>query len=409
MRVGVDIGPLLPPFTGVANYEYYLLEALTQDAPDLHLDGFYVGGWTKVDRAYLAAAGALAGKSSAANGDHGASPALSRAAGLKRMLKPLARRTGLFHRAHQMLRRLRFESSVTSRRLDLFHAFNFRMPGVCAIPYISTIYDLSFVRYPQTHMDVHLRFLEPLGRELNNAAAIHTISEFTAREIVDVFGANRSKIFVIRPGVGAIYREAPRDLDATLAKYRLHRHCYALTVSTLEPRKNLKTLIEAYARLSADERLLLPLCVAGPKGWGDIALPPHAAALEREGCLRFLGYVPDNELRDLYHGTRVMLYPSIYEGFGMPVIEALACGAPAVASNVASLPEAVGSVADLIEPLDLDGWSMALRRSLDNHGALSEDRRHARMRHAQSFTWEAAANATLQMYEANVNSVRSAP
>jgi glycosyltransferase involved in cell wall biosynthesis len=229
---------------------------------------------------------------------------------------------------------------------------------------------------------------------------IQTISEFTASEISAIFGVGRSRVVVPYPAAAPIFSWPQRGASAgILASFGLQCGCYALTVATLEPRKNLRTLVAAFSRLPAAVRMQMPLCVVGAAGWGDLALPAPTRALEREGSLRFLGYVPDAQLRGLYAGARVMLYPSFYEGFGMPVIEAMACGAPVVASAGSSLPEAVGKFGRLVEPLDVEAWSAELLRAAASDGEwCDEGARSARRAHALSFTWQGAAQGTLQMY-----------
>jgi len=257
---------------------------------------------------------------------------------------------------------------------------------------------LSFIRYPDAHPRARLRALEPLARELTAAPVVHTISQFSAAEITRVFGVERSRIVVTYPGVAPAFRAQAGPCQATLRRFGLTSAAYALTVATLEPRKNLRTLVSAYSRLAAAERARMPLCIVGARGWGDIALPAQARELERERSLRFLGYVRDAELRDLYAGARVLLYPSLYEGFGMPVIEAMACGAPVVASATSSLPEAVGSWGRLVQPLDVDAWTSEMRRAAAGADAPDEEAARKRRAHALSFTWQRAAKETLRMY-----------
>lgn len=176
-----------------------------------------------------------------------------------------------------------------------------------------------------------------------------------------------------------------------------------MTVATLEPRKNLRTLIDSFARLPAKLRGQMPLCVVGGHGWGNLELPTQSRELQSDGSLRFLGYAPDAQLRDLYAGARIVLYPSLYEGFGMPVIEAMACGTPVSASATSSLPEAVGKFGRLIHPLDVDAWTAELYRAAIDIDDRNERTKAARRAHALSFTWQRAASQTIQMYQTIAN------
>ncbi|MBN9324941.1 MAG: glycosyltransferase, partial [Delftia acidovorans] len=144
------------------------------------------------------------------------------------------------------------------------------------------------------------------------------------------------------------------------------------------------------------ERERLPLVVSGAPGWGGVRLEDHA--LVRSGAVRLAGYVSDGELAALYRGARVMLYPSLYEGYGMPVIEALATGAPVVASDAASMPEALAGHGRLVSPHDVAGWTAALREALADDGPVDEAWRAARIAHATAWEWRDAAERVLAMY-----------
>lgn len=297
---------------------------------------------------------------------------------------------------HGAARRIAFQWGSDLDRFRLFHAFNYCPPGPAEIPIIPVVYDLSVFRYPETHPAARVRGMDQLARYIAAAPMVHTISEFTASEITEVFSVERSRIIVTYPGVAPIFRIQADASPENLGHFGLRSGGYALTVATLEPRKNLRTLVLAFSHLPADVRLKMPLCVVGGHGWGHIALPAESRQLQLDGSLRFLGYASDAQLRDLYAGARIMLYPSLYEGFGMPVIEAMACGAPVAASATSSLPEAVGKMGRLINPLDVDAWTEELlRAATDVH---YHDDHTARRAYALSFTWRRAAKETIQMY-----------
>jgi len=295
-------------------------------------------------------------------------------------------------------RRITFEWGSDLGRFNLFHAFNYCPPAPAKIPIIPIIYDLSVLRYPETHPAARVRAMEQLGRYVAAAPMVHTISEFTASEITDVFGVERSRIIATYPGVAPIFRFQRDASPEILGHFGLISGGYALTVATLEPRKNLRTLVAAFSRLPTNVRRKMPLCIVGGHGWGHIELPAESSQLQLDGSLRFLGYASDAQLRDLYAGTRIMLYPSLYEGFGMPVIEAMACGAPVAASATSSLPEAVGKMGRLIDPLDVDAWTAELLRAATDTNYHDDDTSAARRAYALSFTWRRAAKETIKMY-----------
>jgi alpha-1,3-rhamnosyl/mannosyltransferase len=300
------------------------------------------------------------------------------------------------HAAAAALRGAAYARSVGARRLDAFHAFMYRAPASGAgVPVIPVVYDLSHIRHPEFHPPARVRWMAGVAEACRSAPAVHTISEFTAGEIVDEFGVERSRIHVVPPAVSAVFRDPARAEDGALRRLGLAEGAFALTVSTLEPRKNLATLLDAHGRLPATQQTRLPLVVVGAAGWGDVRLADHP--LVRAGTVRLAGYVTDAELAGLYRAARIMLYPSIYEGYGMPVIEALACGAPVVASDAASMPEALGGAGRLVAPHDVDGWTAVLQAAADHPGLPPG---WPRPDHAPPWTWHDAALRTRALYAA---------
>jgi alpha-1,3-rhamnosyl/mannosyltransferase len=303
------------------------------------------------------------------------------------------------HAAVAGLRGAAYVRSVETRRLDAFHAFMYRAPGLLpTIPVIPVVYDLSHVRHPEFHPASRVRWMEPVADACRIAPAVHTISEFTAGEIAREFGVERARIHVVPPAVSEVFRGPALADDGARRRLGLPPGGYALTVSTLEPRKNLATLLDAHGRLTPAERARLPLVVVGTSGWGDVRLTDHP--LVRAGTVRLAGYVTDAELAGLYRAARVMLYPSIYEGYGMPVIEALATGAPVVASDAASMPEALGGAGRLVAPNDIDGWTAIFREAAAGPACDTEADRAARVARATAWTWHDAALATRALYDA---------
>ncbi|MEA5440940.1 glycosyltransferase family 1 protein [Cyanobium gracile] len=287
-----------------------------------------------------------------------------------------------------------------ARGLSLFHAFQYVAPRQGVLPTIPVVYDLSFLRHPAWHPVSRLLALLPLAEQCRVAPVVHTISAFSAAEIQSLLGVDRRRIHIIPPGVGSAFLAEGPPHPTTLPAFDLRSDSFFLAVGTLEPRKNLCTLIQAYARLPPSLRRRWPLCVAGPGGWGDMALPPEAAGLIECGMLRFLGYLSVRDLRDLYCAARVVLYPSVYEGFGMPVIEAMACGAPVVCSDAAAIPEAGGSLATYVSPLDVEAWTRALVEVIDSTTSLDQNQRERRRAHALGFRWSLGAERAVGLYQA---------
>ncbi len=397
LRVGVDVTPLRPPYTGVGNYALGLLDALLPVADGVTFQGFRRLHWVDVDAAFLAACKAAAAKT-------GPSPEAGRArtSRIRSALgaaERIVRRPRITHAAAAALRGAVFARSLAGRRIDLFHAFVYRAPVRHArVPVLPLVYDLSHVRHPEFHPASRVRWMQAVEEECRRAPMIHVISEFTAREVETFFGVRRDLIHVVPPAVGDVFRDPAAWEGGVLHRLGLAPGGYALTVSTLEPRKNLATLLDAHGRLDAAARARLPLVVVGGSGWGGVDLGDHP--LVRSGAVRLAGYVTDAELAALYGGARAMLYPSIYEGYGMPVIEALATGTYVVASDAASMPEALGGQGGLVAPMDVDGWTAAMRRALDDDTLQEPVLREARIAHVRAWTWHDAALRVRAMYAA---------
>jgi glycosyltransferase involved in cell wall biosynthesis len=399
MRIAIDIAPLKNPFTGVANFELFLLDALFHEEPSLAIHGFGAFNWTVINRRFLHQCAASAQKMLEGDLSFPSSHEQADTGALGSALWNNVRTLNGAQYLLKVARRITFKCGSVLGGFSLFHAFNYCPPEPTEIPVIPIVYDLSVLRYPETHPTARVRGMEQLARYIAAAPIVHTISEFTASEITEVFGVERSRIVVTYPGVAPIFRFQRDPSPEILGHFGLILGGYALTVATLEPRKNLRTLVAAFSRLPADLRLKMPLCVVGGRGWGDIALPAESRQLQLDGSLRFLGYASDTQLRDLYAGARIMLYPSLYEGFGMPVIEAMACGTPVAASATSSLPEAVGKMGRLIDPLDVDAWTAELVRAATDMNSRDDHACAARRAFALSFTWRRAAKETIQMYQ----------
>ncbi len=289
-----------------------------------------------------------------------------------------------------------FHAACRRERVDLYHEPNF-LPLPADVPTIATFADLSLL-HPEWH-PAHR--VEHFQRGLRHALAqcIHllAISEFVRREIIDTLGLPPQRVTRTYMGV----RPGLRPLPAERVRRKLVRlglsPGYLLYVGTIEPRKNLQTLLQAYCALPAAVRGRHPLVLAGGWGWGvaDVAAYLHDEA--RHKGVHHLGYVADAALPVLYNGARALVYPSWYEGFGLPPVEMLACGGAVLASTAGAIAETVGGSAHLIDPGDVGGWHDALRRICTDDGWRNELSRGATAA-AASFTWERCAADTLSAY-----------
>jgi len=235
-------------------------------------------------------------------------------------------------------------------------------------PALTTVHDLSWLSFPEAHPVERVRFLDRhLPKTLARANLVLTDSDFIAAEIAERFGIARAKIRAIPLGVDANYRPRTRaEIAPVLAKHGLADSAYLLVVATLEPRKNLARLVRAYAALAPSLRARHPLVIAGARGWLSGELEKAIAPLEAKGEARRLGYVGEDELPAIYAGAHAFAFPSLYEGFGLPVLEAMASGVPVLTSKAASMPEVGGDTALLVDPHDESALSDGLARVLDD-------------------------------------------
>jgi glycosyltransferase involved in cell wall biosynthesis len=279
---------------------------------------------------------------------------------------------------------------------SLYHATEHLLPRL-TIPTIMTVHDLIFERYPHHHKLTNRAFLR-VGMPLfvRSATRIIAVSRHTAHDLNTLYDVPAVKMEVIHEGVDAEFQPAtPAEVATLRARYSAGRP-YLLMVGTLEPRKNHRLALAALAQLKAQgypHRLL----VAGGKGWlfGPIIETVTAMGLADDVILT--GYVPDEDLPALYTAADCVLLPSHYEGFGLPLLEAMACGVPVIASNASSLPELAGDAALLIDPDDAGALTAAIRRILDQPEFAATLRARG-LAQARYFTWESAARQTAQLY-----------
>jgi glycosyltransferase involved in cell wall biosynthesis len=256
--------------------------------------------------------------------------------------------------------------SVAARRDDVLHLTSHRGPLVSGTPQVLTIHDLAVFRHPETFnrwtRDYSRLVLPRLARK---AARVIAVSEFTAREAVELLGVNEDRVRVIPHGVSDPFRPHGEAAGGE----------YVIAVGTLEPRKNLPRVVLAAERAGLDVR------VVGPEGWGDIDVAS-------------VGFVPDDELARLYRGAAALVYPSLYEGFGLPVLEAMASGTPVVTSAGGATEELADGAAVLVDPLDVESIAAGIGEAVRRRDELRE----AGLERAGRYTWEATGKATAEVY-----------
>jgi glycosyltransferase involved in cell wall biosynthesis len=291
--------------------------------------------------------------------------------------------------------------------IDLFHATEHLLPKLARARSVFTLHDTAYLRFPEYHLArnrIYLRTMMP--RFLRRADRIIAVSENTRRDALRFYPLDQEKIEVIPEGVEERFRpDVGRDVVSRIRhRYTLPER-FLLSIGTIEPRKNLSTLVEAYAALRP-RHPEVGLVIAGSRGWLYERFFEQLRSLGLEDRVIFTGHVPEDDIPALLNAAEVFAFPSEFEGFGLPPLEAMACGIPVVSSNAASLPEVVGDAGLLLPPRDVGGWVTALGRLLDDR-QLRADLSARGLARARLFSWDTAARRTLEVYRSVMAGTRS--
>lgn len=282
----------------------------------------------------------------------------------------------------------------------LFHATDHLLPRLRSARSVFTLHDLAFVHFPQHFTPrnrVYLRAMVP--RFLERADRVIVVSEHTREDVVAQYGLDPGRVHVVPEGVDPRFRPdpAPSAIDAVRRRYGLPRRMI-LYVGTIQPRKNLTTLVDAFARLRTGHSDV-GLVIAGARGWLYEPFLQRLRDPDLGSSVVLAGRIAEPDLPAVFAAAEIFVYPSLFEGFGLPPLEAMASGIPVVSSDATSLPEVVGDAGVLVPPLDVEGWATALERLLGD----PEERarlRAAGLARAAGFTWDEAARRTADVYAA---------
>jgi glycosyltransferase involved in cell wall biosynthesis len=389
MRVLVNGLAAAGPITGIGHYTTQLLRCLREQADREEIHSF-------PNRWLCQARSLWAHLRSRLERDRGwtlattTNPAMPRKLGWPSRALRTLRSSGQWLLAHNF--------SAASRRggFDLYHEPNY-IPLPSDLPTVATVHDLSVLLHPEWHpADRVAHFERRFRRGLKQCRHFLAISEFARQEIIRTLHLRPDQVtrtyMGIRPGLAPLPQH---EVQQALRRLNLPPR-YLLYVGTIEPRKNLVTLLRAYHALDERMRRDYPLVLVGNWGWnaGEVARLLEA---KNNAETIHLGYVPERYLSALYNGARALVFPSLYEGFGLPPVEMLACGGAVLASTAGAVAETVGQQAHLIEPLDLDGWRQAMQRIIEDDDWWQALRRGA-VEAAKPFTWEQCAADTLRVY-----------
>jgi glycosyltransferase involved in cell wall biosynthesis len=286
-------------------------------------------------------------------------------------------------------------------RVDLFHGLNFKLRGRGRYGSVVTIHDLAAdrLRLPSRKLFGQRRSFLRTKRTALRASCVVTVSEHSAKDIAELYGVPRERIVIVSPAVSSEFYPVrdPGIKTAVRARYGIRRETFVLSGGGTEPRKNIVRLIEAFGRVPR-LREAADLVVVGGMDRGAEAIRDAVRRSRLESAVIFPGHVPLDDLRALYSTCTLFVFPSLYEGFGMPPLEAMACGAPVVCSNASSLPEVVGDAALLVDPTDVDAMAEAMMRVTED-GNLREDLRRRGALRVKAYSWEQSARDLLRVYQ----------
>jgi glycosyltransferase involved in cell wall biosynthesis len=284
-------------------------------------------------------------------------------------------------------------------RIDVLHSPHHTTPLLpCGCRRVVTFHDLTFFLLPERYPPTRRLYFQTMTRlSARVAGAVVVPSEAVRRDVVRILGLPPERVFAIPEAAGPAFH--PQDATAVSAVRRRYglNGPFILSVGSLEPGKNRERLLEAFARLRA-RGLEHMLVVAGQRAWRYEGEGPLAQRLGLAESVRFLGHVPQADLPALYSAAEIFAFPSLYEGFGLPTLEAMACGTPVVASNVSAVPEVVGDAAIQVSPLDVEALADAMERLLRDE-RLRDELRERGLKRAAGFSWEKTARQTAGVYE----------
>lgn len=379
MRVVVNQLVALRQKTGIGHYTAQLLRCLQEQAGEDEIDAFPTGWLARLTQGLVPSGAAAKQKQ----------PRL-------RFRVPRALKETL-RRCSQSALSWCFRHDCARRRYDLYHEPNY-LPLETNRPTLTTIHDLSVLHHPEWHPGdraayFHRRFPNAVKQSLHFLA----VSEFTRQEVIRTLGVSAARVTRVYNGIRPELRPLARtEVAAALQRLKLPQR-YLLYVGTIEPRKNLLMLLRAYCSLPGPLRNQWPLLLVGAWGWNARAIAEYFDAVARHRGVVHVGYLSDDDLVTVYNGARALVYPSLYEGFGLPPVEMMACGGAVLASTAGALVETVGTRADLVHALDLDGWYRAILRVLQDDDwwqSLRQDVASV----GQTYTWDRCAAETLAVY-----------
>ncbi|ACS87037.1 glycosyltransferase family 4 protein [Musicola paradisiaca] len=379
MKVILSVEPIRFPLTGIGRYTWELASALMQ-ASQLSDLKFFSG------RQFLREL-----------------PQVNECSDIQYGLKQWVQKSYLATEIYRLLVPLLKKAALKNHDDYLYHGPNFFLPPFPGKK-IATFHDLSPFTWAQCNTPQRNRFRQKeILKTLASADALITDSMYTRQEVANYFNWPIERIYSVPLACSPDFHQRdPEECREILSQYQLTYQHYSLYVGTIEPRKNLVALLDAYSRLPLDCRRRIPLILTGYQGWHNESIMLRLETAQREGWARYLGYLPAKALPILFSGARVFCFPSLYEGFGLPVLEAIASGVPVVCSDSSSLPEVVGEAGLMCKPDDIECMTALLIQAIDDGvwrgAAISKG-----LQRASEFSWQQCAEQTIEVYQKVIN------
>ena len=408
MNVVLSIEAIHPPLAGIGRYAWELATRLPLH-PDIDSVRYLSDGlWRELPNIQLQTPPALAALASSSSLENADVPVSSVTAAPV----PEAPKLNYKGKIRQQLGRLSVVGKVYNKLIPLiagyqlnsvqngiFHGPNYSAPRT-RLPSVVTVHDLSIYRYPQWHPKARIdRMRAAIPEAIDRAQLVLTDSQATRLEVMQEFSLPPERVQAVLLGVDDVFQPYPEaELAPVLARFGLRPGGYSFFVSTIEPRKNLTNLLAAYRALPQQLRQHWPLVLVGGEGWQSQSIHDDIERATREGWLHYLGFVDQQFLPALYAGCRLFTYPSWYEGFGLPIAEAMASGVPVLTSDCSSMPEVAAGAAMLVQPGEVDSIHQGLLQALEDDPWRQQAIVRGRQRAAE-LTWDACVQNTVAAYK----------
>lgn len=378
---------LRPPLTGIGRYAYELASRLRHHHDVSRVRYFSLGRWIDDPLDGL-------DEKSPGNPPAGSIAVRERATLRTRLAKSPAM-VRMYGRVMPKL----FGWRLRGNEKAIYHSPNYIVPPFSGRT-LSTVLDLSHILCPQFHPPARVEYLNlTLGPSLARTDHVIAISQTVRQEIIERGLMPQERVTAIHLAADSSFRPLDlQTLEPAMQALNLRAKGYTLFVGTVEPRKNVERLIQSYERLPIEMRREWPLVIAGSQGWDSKSVHARMALAEAEGWLRYMAFIDQRWLPALYAGARLMAYPSLYEGFGLPIVEAMACGTPVLTSSTSCMPEVAAGAARLVDPLDVEAITHALAECLDDEGWQAEARAKGLARAAR-LSWDRCVDETIEVYK----------